>query len=56
MDQNTKKRIQALDSLSFQSLSLIGIDWRKILKENSELMKEYYSLLSLRKDYLLVNL
>jgi hypothetical protein len=56
LDEAEKARLRNLDSLSFQSLTLAGIDWRKIVRENPELQKEYYKLLNLRKDWIIVNM
>lgn len=56
MDPKDKALYKQLDALSFQSLSLLGIDWRKIIKDDPELQKEYFKLLGLRKDWIIVNM
>lgn len=56
MDEDKKATLKGLDSLSFQSLSLLGIDWRKHLKENPELEREYFKYLNLRSDWIIVNI
>jgi len=51
----TEAIVNKLDSLSFNSLDKLGIDWRSVLKDNPELQKEYDSFLSLKKDWIIVN-
>ena len=47
-----KKLIQ----LSFQSLSAKGIDWKAIIRNKPELLKQYNEYLDLRKDYILIEM
>lgn len=56
MDENRKLRLKKHDLLSFNSLSSIGIDWRSVVKNNAKLEKEYLNYLSLKDQYILVNL
>ncbi len=55
MTINSKDIVKKLDSLSFNSLNSLGIDWRSILKTNPELQQEYDQFLTLRKDWIIVN-
>ena len=47
--------VKKLDSLSFNSLDSLEIDWRKIIKNNPELEKDYLNYLSLKKNWIIVN-
>ena len=57
MEQSSPKRtIKELGNLSFQSLTLSGIDWKTIVKNDPALTKEYYNYIQLRSNWIMVNL
>lgn len=56
MTVNPNELLKKLDGLSFNSLDKLGVDWRGVLKDNPEIQKEYYKFLSVRKDWVIVNL
>lgn len=48
--------IQKLNKLSFNSLDKLGIDWRSVVSSNPDLQADYTSLLTLKKDWIIINI
>ena len=51
-----KETIKKLDRLSFNSLDLLGIDWRSKVKNNSSLQKEYLEYLQLKSNWVYMSI
>ncbi len=54
MEQN--QIINQLDKLNFNSLDILGIDWRTVVENNSELKQDYMALLKEKSYWHIVNL
>jgi hypothetical protein len=48
--------LQKLQQSNFQSLTKVGVDWYKIVKDNPKLLEKYLKYLQLKSEYLMVNL
>ena len=50
MPVSKRELFKKLDSLSFNSLDKLGINWRSVIKASPELELEYLKYLSLRQN------
>ena len=56
MPVSKRELFKKLDSLSFNSLDKLGINWRSVIKASPELELEYLKYLSLRQQYVIINM